>query len=231
MKNLKILLLTALLLHPGLKLHAQNINYGLLAGYVCANAHVIETNEYATRLFYPMHSFNVNGFFEYRFPGAWGIVAEPGYIRKGGVVDGENHFLGRFDLQLNYIQLPLLANLYFTDRFYISFGPEFAYLINKDGNLPSLPDTFTPFEKKAYEMFTPFEENTFEISGLIGVDYCITKNIDLGLRYNHSLMPFSETTWLNDRYPPGYGIMGYSNVYNQYLQFIVRYKIKPGTNK
>jgi hypothetical protein len=219
MKKIEILIITALLLHLGLNLQAQNSNYGLLAGYVCANAHVIKSNEYASRLFYPMHSFNVNGFIEYRFPDAWGIVAEPGFIRKGGVVDGENHLLGSFSLQLNYVQLPIIANLYCTDRFYISFGPEFAYLINKDGNLPSLPDNFTPFE-----------ENAFEISGMFGVNYSIIKKIDIGLRYNHSLTRFSVTNWINHRYPVGHGIMGYSNVYNQYLQFIARYKIKPGTN-
>lgn len=230
MKKLKILIIAALFLLPWLQLHAQKMNYGLLAGYVCANAHVIKSNEYAARLFYPMHSFNVNGFVEYRFPGAWGIAAEPGFIRKGGVADGENHFLGRFDLQLNYVQLPILANIYCTDRCYISFGPEFSYLVNKDGNLPSLPDTFTPAEKEAYKMFTPFEENAFEISGTIGVNYCIINKIDIGLRYNHSLTKFSETSWINHRYPVGYGIMEYSNVYNQYLQFIVRYRIKPGTD-
>jgi len=230
MRKLIILIITGLFLHLGLNLQAQNINYGLVAGYVCANAHVIKSNEYATRIFYPMHSFNVNGFIEYRFQGNWGIIVEPGFIRKGGDVDGENHYLGRFNLQLNYIQLPIMANLYYTDRFNIFFGPEFAYLINKDGNLPSLPDTFTPVEKEAYKMFTPFEENAFEISGMIGVSYNIINNIDVGFRYNHSLTQFSVTSWINHRYPVGHGIMGYSKVYNQYLQFIVRYKIKPASN-
>lgn len=231
MKKLKILIITALLLHLGLNLQAQKINYGFLAGYVCANAHVVKSNDYATKLFSPMHSFNINGFIEYRFPGAWGIAAEPGFIRKGGRVDGESHFLGSFELQLNYIQLPIVAKLYCTDRFYISFGPEFAYLINKDGNVPSMPDTFTPAEKEAYVMFTPFEDKAFEISGMIGLNYSILKKIDIGLRYNHSITKFSVTSWINPRYPIGYGIMGYSNVYNQYLQFIIRYKIKPDIDK
>lgn len=219
MKQAVILTITALLLHLGLNLQAQHINYGLLGGYVCANSHVIKSNEYAKRVFYPMHSFNANGFIEYRFPNAWGIIAEPGYIRKGGVFDSKDHAKDRFNFQLNYVQLPVLAKFSFTDKFYISFGPEFACLINKDGNSSSLPDTFSPVE-----------ENAFEISGLIGANYSIARNIDLGLRYNHSLMYFSVATWVNSRYPPGYGIMGYSNVYNQYLQFIVRYAIKPYNN-
>ena len=229
MKKLKVLIITAQLLQLGLNVQSQNINYGVLAGYVCTDAHVIKSNEYATKLFSPMHSFNVNGFIEYRFSGAWGIAAEPGFIRKGGVVDGENHYLGSFDLQLNYIQLPILANLYCTDRFYISFGPEFAYLINKDVNLPSQPDWMTPSQKEALKMFTSFEENAFEISGMIGVNYSIFKKFDIGLRYSHSFTKFSETSWINPRYPTGYGNMGYSNVYNQYLQIIVRYRINSVT--
>ncbi len=232
MKTLKILILSGLMLLPGLGLLAQSINYGIQAGYVYAIAHATRDCYIATRLFYPMHSFNINGTIEYRFHGAWGIAAEPGFIRKGSVVDGDNHHLyRRFNLHLNYLQLPILANFYWTDRFFISIGPELAYLINKDGNVPSLSDDYTPYQKEVYIIFTPFEENAFEISGLIGVNYSITKKIDLSFRYNHSFTYFAETPWFNHRYPPEEGPMGYSKDYNQYLQFIIRYKIKTGADK
>lgn len=225
MKTLKILIVSGLILLLGLNLQAQNINYGVLAGYVYANAHAAKITDKSIRMFHPMHSFNINGFIEYRFLGAWGIAAEPGFIRKGGDVDGANHQLDRFDLKLNYIQLPILMNLYLTDKFFASFGPEFAYLINPDVKLPSIPDSYTPEEKEYYKIFTPLKDNTFEVSALIGVNYSITKKIDLGLRYSRSFTPFSETTSINHRYPIGYGIIGHSNVYNQYFQFIVRYRI------
>ena len=225
MKALKILIFTGLILLPGLNLKAQKINYGIQAGYVYANAHVRKDNEYATRVFYPMHSFNINGTIEYRFPGAWGISIEPGYIRKGGVVDPDTYNWERFDLQLNYIQLPLLVNRYFTEKLFLSFGPEFAYLINKDGNSKYLEEEFSRFK------FTSFKENALEISALIGVNYSITKKIDLGLRYNHSLTNFSVVSWRNPRYPPGAGYMGHSDAYNQYLQFLFRYKINTGADK
>ena len=226
MKIIKILLVSSLILLPGLNLQAQHINYGIQAGYVYANAHAAKISDNSVNMFNPLHSFSINGYVEYKFPGAWGIAAEPGFIRKGGDVDGTNHLLERFDLKLNYIQLPILVNLYITDKFFVSFGPEFAYLINADVKLPSLPESYTPEEKEYYKIFTPLKDNAFEVSALIGVNYSITNKIDLGLRYSRSITSFSETTVINHRYPIGAGIIGHSNLYNQYFQFIFRYKIR-----
>lgn len=225
MKKLINLIVTVLFFQLGLNLQAQQIHYGLGAAYVITNAHVIKSNDYAKGIFSPMHSYSIHGFIEFRFAGAWGMAAEPGLIRKGGGVDGKNHYLGDFDLQLHYFHLPLLAHLYYSDKLYVSFGPEFSFLLSNDGNVPDLPATFTPSEKAAYQMFTPFEEHAFEISAMIGLNYKLIKHIDIGLRYSHALTKFSETSWINPRYPIGYGIMGYANVYNQYLQLIVRYII------
>ena len=200
----------------GLNLRSQNINYGLLAGFGVTIPDVANNTYTNSRLLYTMGSFNINGHIEYRFPGVWGIAAEPGYIRKGGVARfGINRIMTDFAIQLNYVQLPILANLYCTDKLFISIGPEFAYLINKDGNLP--------FKVKA---FTPFEEKAFEISGLIGANYSLTKRIDLGLRYNHGLTPFTVVSW-TDIYD---NILGQAKVYNQYFQFIFRYKLKTDAN-
>lgn len=202
---------------PGLNLKAQKINYGIQAGFGITVPHIPNTYT-EKRLLYTMGSSNINGIIEYRFPGIIGISAEPGYIRKGGVARfGINRIMNDFSIQLNYIQLPILANLYFGDKFFISIGPEFAYLLNKDGNLNFSQDAFTPFE-----------ENEFEISGLVGVNYSIWKRIDLGLRYNHSFTPFTEVSWID--FPSG-DILAQSKAYNQYFQFIFRYKIKTVADK
>ncbi len=216
MKTVKVLIIKGLILYLGLNLQAQNIRYGFQAGFGINIPHVANNTYTNSRLFYNMACFNINGSIEYRFPGILGIAAEPGYIRKGGTVGGINRIMSEFKIQLNYIQLPILANLYCTDKLFISIGPGFAYLINKDGNLD--------FSQNA---FSPFEENAFEISGLIGVNYCITKRIDLGLRNNHALTHFSVVSWTDF-----YGnTLAQSNVYNQYFQFIFRYKIKISADK
>jgi outer membrane protein with beta-barrel domain len=219
MKTLKALIIIGLILNLGLKLQAQDIHFGFLSGLGITNACVTNKveiyNDY--RVFYPMGSFNINGSIEYKFSKTFGIAAEPGFIRKGGIVRfGVNHYMDVIKLKLNYVQLPIFVNIYCTNKFFITIGPEFAYLINSEGKLP---ETATGF---AY-----FKENAFEISGLIGINYRITKKIDVGFRYNHGLTNISVLKW-TDGYGPE---IGQSKVYNQYFQFIFRFKIQTGANK
>lgn len=215
-KTPKALIIIGLILVLGLKLQAQDIKFGLLSGLVVSNAHVankIDFHDY--RVFYPIYSFNINGYIEYKISKTWGIEVDPGYIRKGGIVHGINHYMSIIKLQLNYIQLPILANFYCTNKFFVSIGPEFAYLINSEGNLPGIATGFVYFK-----------ENAFEISGLIGINYSITKKIDVGLRYNHGLTNISVLKWTY-----GYGPeVGQSKVYNQYFQFTFKFKIQTGAN-
>ena len=218
MKTLKILIIIGLILHLGLKLKAQNIKLGFLSGLVVTNAQVTNKidiyNDY--RVFYPMISFNINGYFENKFSITWGIAAEPGFIRKGGIVRfGVNHYMSIIKLQLNYVQLPILVNLYCTNKLFVSLGPEFAYLINSNGNLPSISTGFNYFK-----------ENAFELSGLIGLNYSISKKADIGFRYIHGFSNISVLKW-TDGYGPE---IGQSKVYNQYLQFLIRFKIETGAN-
>ena len=218
MKTLKILIIIGLTLQFGLKLQAQNIKAGVLSGLVITNARVTNKieifNDY--RVFYPMYSFNINGYIEYKISKTLGIAAEPGFIRKGGIVRfGVNHYMSIIKLQLNYIQLPILSNIYCTNKFYVSLGPEFAYLINSKENLPVIATGFNYFK-----------ENAFEISGLIGLNYSISKKVDIGLRYNHGFTNISVLKW-TDGYGPE---IGQSKVYNQYFQFIFRLKIITGAN-
>ena len=218
MKTLKILIIIGLTLQLGLKLQAQNIKFGFLSGFVVTNAQVANKieiyNDY--RVFYPMVSFNINGYFEYKISKTWGIAAEPGFIRKGGIVRfGVNHYMSIIKLQLNYVQLPMFVNLYCTNTFFISLGPEFAYLINSKENLPSIATGFNYFK-----------ENAFEMSGFIGLNFSISKKVDIGFKYNHGFTNISVLKW-TDGYGPE---IGQSKVYNQYFQFIIRFKIKTGTN-
>jgi len=219
MKTLKILIIIGFTLLFGVKLQAQDFKFGLLSGLVVTNARVtdkIETYE-DYRVFYPMVSFNINGYIEYKISKTWGIAAEPGFIRKGGVVRfGVNHYMSDIKLQLNYIQLPILANLYCTDKLFVSIGPEFAYLINSEENLPEIASGFDSFK-----------ENAFEISGLIGINYSLSKKFDIGFRYNHGFTNIAVLSWTDDYGP----VIGQSDVYNQYFQFILRFKIITGASK
>jgi len=120
------------------------------------------------------------------------------------------------DMKLNYLQLPILADFYFTDKFFVSAGPEFAYMISSQKNVPPIATGFIDFT-----------ENAFEISGLIGLNYSISKKVDLGLRYNRGLTKISILQWTD-----GYGpVIGESKVFNQCFQFLIRYKIQTSGNQ
>ena len=66
-----------------------------------------------------------------------------------------------------------------------------------------------------------FYDNKFELSGLIGINYTINKNVDIGLRYNHGLTYTSKITWVDSMG----NLLDNSKEYNQYIQLIIRLKI------
>lgn len=213
MKPLPVVVAIGLTLQLGLKLNAQNTRIGIYSGVVVSNAQVADKIDLYSdyRVFYQMGSFNFNGYVEYDISETFGIAAEPGFIRKGGIVRfGVNHYMSIIEMKLNYGQLPILAYFHCTNKFSISIGPEFAYLMNRQENLPEIASGFDNFN-----------ENAFEISGSIGLSYCLSKKIDLGIRYNHGLTEIAVLKWTD-----GFGpVIGQSNVYNQYFQFFVKYLI------
>lgn len=214
MKILILLVINGLNLQLGLKLEAQNINFGFLEGLVVPNSRVTNKHEIYSdyRVFYPKYSFNINGYIEYKISENWRISAEPGFIRKGGVVRfGLNHYMSTIKLSLNYIQIPILTNFHFSDKFSAAVGPEFAYLLNREKNLPTIATGFSHFT-----------DNSFEISAMIGVYYSLSKESDIGLRYSHGLTYISLITWTDGYGPP----IGQSKVYNQYFQLFIRFNIK-----
>jgi hypothetical protein len=213
MKTLKKLAFIVLILIPTMKSVAGDFKFGFVTGLVVNNPNIASKIDMYKdyRVFYPLYGFNINGFMEYKLSEKWGIAAEPGFIRKGGIVRfGINHYTSEINMKLHYLQLPALASYYFTGKLSVSAGPEFAYMINNKDNLPL-----------AGTGFNDFKENAFEISALIGLNYSISKKVDFGLRYNHGLTKISILQWTD-----GYGpVIGESKVYNQYFQLIIRFLV------
>jgi len=148
-----------------------------------------------------MISYNANGHFEFRSTGNWGFSLEPGFIQKGGL-KSYNHDIR---VKRNYIQMPILVDLYILDKLFVSVGPEISYLIN-----PEVNNTL----------------NDFELSGLIGINLSITKNADIGIRYNRGLTYIQEIP----RIDVHGNTMGVAKEINEYVQFIIRLKLNTGDN-
>ena len=212
MKTIKYLTLIVLVIFSGMSLKAQDFKFGLVAGFDVANSRITNKPDSVSdsRAYYSMISFNVNGYIGFKSASFWGLSIEPGFIQKGGIIQYKDNRDKDVRVQSNYIQLPVLLDLNLTDKLFISIGPEFAYMINTKGKSKDLSVDITDLY-----------DNEFEISGLIGINYNIIKNIDLGLRYNHGLTYIQEFTYTNALGET----VGEGKVYNQYFQLLVRFKI------
>jgi len=167
-------------------LNAQKIMYGISTGF-----NVVNRNYSDYDVSSPIISCNANAYIGYKSQGYWGLSIEPGFIRKGC----NFHYAPyRFKIRDSYLQMPILVNIYFTDKLFLSAGTEIAYYTQFLGTY----DDLLSYRKK------------LELSGLIGINYNISKKIDIGLRYNHGITSISS----------------FSKRYYQYFQILLRIKFK-----
>jgi hypothetical protein len=208
MKSKTVMILTVLVLFSSLELFSQNFRFGFLAGMDITKSFLTNLpDNLAKSANEPMLSYNLNGYIGYKTAGFFGVSIEPGFIQKGYIqVFQENNV--RF--QLNYLQMPVFADIYFTDRLFLSVGPEIAYLLN--ARLKTISDKGD---------ITGLYEKRFELSGIVGINYNIVKKFDTGLRYSRG---FTYTSEINFTDANGHFITN-SKEFNQYLQLIVRYRM------
>jgi hypothetical protein len=213
MKSKPILIVIGLILLSMLKSNAQNLRFGLLGGVDKVNIHQKPWLPHAISApFDPMNSYNVNCFISYKSQGIWGFSFEPGFIQKGGA-NGVNDCCR---WELNYFQFPLLAEIYVLRKLFLSVGPEFSYLTSAKAVNVYPSHTHTTDVSSTYKY-------KLEISGLIGINYMISKRFDIGLRYNHGFTYIAKID---------INIYNGSNWYiypvkqqSQYLQLVLRVRI------
>ena len=206
-----LLLVSLLIFMSGVTI-AQELQFGGLTGISASKAFSKNSSPeiYETDDINPRVSFNVNAFVAYKTSERWGVSVEPGFIQKGFSLPVETGTTqGDAKIRLNYIQLPVLAEFYATQKLYFSVGPEFAYLLNARYKMQEKTD------------ITDIYDNRFEVSGLAGVNYNIYQNFDIGLRYSRGLTKTTGIIFTNSAGE----YAGESKEFNQYLQFIVKFKL------
>jgi hypothetical protein len=214
MKTIKILCLTSFLLFTGIKMSGQSFRFGFLTGFDLSNILMTNKADYfgGKRYYYPLAAFNINGYVGTKFSNHLGISLEPGFIKKGSVIrNDKDNKSDNIKYIFNYIQLPVLADIYLSDKFFFSVGPELAYLINAKAKS----------KDNSNDLSGSYDKN-FELSILAGVNYSISKKVDIGLRYNHGITCTTRIEWTD---ASGNSTTKDSKEYNQYFQLLVRYKI------
>ncbi len=205
MKSKTFWILSGLLLFSGMKLYSQDFKFGFIAGMDIAKSYLKDMPDIQNADYYPMISYNLNGYIGYKSSRIWGLSVEPGFIKKGFIFKNE---YGNIRSQINYIQLPILMDIYLTKKVCLSLGPEIAYMINA-----KLKDT----EHSGSN--TDSYHKRFELSGNIGLNYEITEKIGVNFRYNRGLTYTRELTQFAN-------LVNSNDIpkeYNQYFQLSVRY--------
>ncbi len=189
--------------------YAQKFSFGVQGGFVIANSHIMHKpkTQGEDRRYYPLYTYSANLYLGYKGKGNFGISMEPGYLRKGG----HNRYYEYLDPGikevLDYAQLPILLDYYISNKFFVSIGPELAYLLKASHD--SRDQTYK-------------YDNPFEISGLVAINYNIFSKLDVAIRYSHAFTYSKECMYYD---LVGKAIYHDLKVYNQYFQVLVRFKI------
>lgn len=133
------------------------------------------------------------------------------FIQKGSrrVWKNDDGGTQTFNLNLNYIQLPVLFKTRLKGRFSFDIGLYFSVLMgdakftNENGNFPFDDPAARPF-------------NRTEFGGLVGFNYRISDSFDFNMRYSNSILrvrahQFGQTWRLNN------------GEYNSVLEITLRY--------
>lgn len=127
--------------------------------------------------------FYVGGFAEFEIGDIFAIQPEILYSQQGakwetkGLISGKTYSA---KLNMDYVNIPVLAKIKFGDVFSLQGGPQFGFLVNKPSvevDTPILAGS-TSIDKDAYA--------TFDFGVAVGASFYI-KKFFIDLRYTHGL--------------------------------------------
>ena len=225
MKKLTLFILVFFTLFARTNGQEKNKIFGFQAGINLVNIqimgekYVIPGTDQELISYKPAISFNINAYIEFQREGIWNLSLEPGFIRKGAL---ENIFESTeyYRLNLNYIQMPILANFKIHRRTSLSIGPEIGYLINAKVRERGISN-------QSFDISHSYKDSQrflLELTGLIGLNYEIFDQTEIGIRYNHGILYNKRSVWYS--HPIGGQPTGaLVKETNQYLQLLFRYKI------
>lgn len=160
-----------------LNLIAQT-NYGIKGGINYTNINFISEQEDIKNNKYKI-DFHVGVFFKKNISERWNFKPELIYSRKGYTLENTS----KDKVNLNYINLPIFFEYKVIKKLNIEFGPELGYLISAELK-----------RDKATKDISEIWDNKFDAGLGLGINYDITKKINLNLRYVHGLISVQKDT-------------------------------------
>ncbi|NJK95492.1 MAG: PorT family protein, partial [Bacteroidales bacterium] len=103
------------------------------------------------------------------------------FMQKGANKKVNENDLSKYTSKLNYIEVPVLLKFKQSDKIYWHIGPGFGYLFKY-----SVEDENGPLDMDAISF------RSFELSGLAGFRYLLTKNLGISVTFSYSLIPIAD---------------------------------------
>jgi len=123
----------------------------------------------------------------------WDITLETVFNQKGAFEDEQYEdsarmLNGKYDLRLNYIEVPLM--FHYTDKKLISAGAGFSW-----GRLVSYKEIEHNGWQEPYSDSVPFNKNDFNV--LVDLQIRVYKKLKFNIRYAYSIVPIRERIFTN----------------------------------
>ena len=156
---MKKIILTAAAVFAFSFANAQDVKFGAKAGLNISSITGDDTEELSSKI-----GFQVGGFAEIKISDKFAIQPELLYSAQGAKFDGGN-------LNLNYINIPVMAKYYVADAFSLEAGPQLGFLMSAKADGKDVKDGF----------------NSTDFGLNLGAGYDLNEKMSLGLRYNIGL--------------------------------------------
>lgn len=173
----KVILLAAVLAMSASAAFSQ-ASFGLKGGLNLAN---LTNNDGEADM---KASVYAGGFMEFRINDFFAISPELIYSRQGFHMEESGT---KMNLRLNYLNLPILAKFYVTERLSVDVGPQVGCLLNTKLWMKSGGETATVDPNDYWEL----DENSLDVSFAIGLTYNFG-NIFVQGRYNLGLTEYAK---------------------------------------
>ena len=156
----KILLIAIIFLGSLTTINAQS--FGIKGGFNFSNFTGNDANDFNV-----LTSFHGGLVAEMHLLNALSVQPELLYSMQGAKTKEETY-------KLNYISLPVVFKLYFTDGFNIHVGPQVGLLISESDN------------------FTPYDSTTYDLGFAGGAEFFFADNLSVQARYNAGATKISD---------------------------------------
>lgn len=173
---------------------------GIYGGGLISKLTAEEDKDYQTKF---RLGYNANLYLETKVTPFFGVSFEPGFLVKGSKVDYNGI---EYTSSVQYLNMPVLANLHFLKIVTLAAGPEFSFLAqeNYKGDVDNVD-----FNKEDF--------NDVEICGLFALYLSPLPKLDLGLRYS-----FAVTNSGNLKRKDVAGFIEENATQAEYVQLVLR---------